>query len=515
MILASTTEARRALLSRAGALYDAFFDRDGEGDRRKRDAFNAWAGRSVPLFDCPDAEIVTTYYFRWWTYAKHIKQTPLGAIVTEFLPPVPWAGWENSIVAAAGHHIYEGRWLRGSRSFLPDYIRFWFSPQADSLRYRTWLADAVAAYASVTGDRETAAAILPQLAARHLRVKELAAHPSGLYWSDDDGDGMEHSLSGNGLRPTINAYLYGDAAAMARIASWTGNRTTAEAFSAEAGSLRGLVLSGLWRPRDSFFKTIPLDARGGVALDPRDGTRDARELVGYLPWYFGLPPDTDAHGAAWDELLSEEGFEAPFGPTTAERRHPRFMHPVDHECLWNGPSWPFATSQTLTALAVLLRGYARHRMTRAVFLSQMQRYARCQRLAVGGAAVPWIDENLDPFTGTWLARDILARKAEREGKPPMERGKDYNHSTFCDLVISGLAGVSVDGTDGSVAVDPLVPEDEWSHFALLGVELGGRLHDVIWDRDGTRYGLGAGLRVLREGEVVAAAPRLSRLELTA
>jgi hypothetical protein len=34
----------------------------------------------------------------------------------------------------------------------------------------------------------------------------------------------------------------------------------------------------------------------------------------------------------------------------AERRHPAFMARVRGKCEWDGAVWPFATSQTLTAL---------------------------------------------------------------------------------------------------------------------------------------------------------------------
>jgi len=77
-----------------------------------------------PLFECPDQEIERTYYFRWWTYRKHIKQTPAGFVITEFLPPVAWAGKYNTINCAAGHHFYEGRWLHDPK-YLNDYATFW------------------------------------------------------------------------------------------------------------------------------------------------------------------------------------------------------------------------------------------------------------------------------------------------------------------------------------------------------------------------------------------------------
>jgi hypothetical protein len=39
----------------------------------------------VPLIDIPDRELEQIYYFRWWTYRKHIKKTPTGVIISEFL----------------------------------------------------------------------------------------------------------------------------------------------------------------------------------------------------------------------------------------------------------------------------------------------------------------------------------------------------------------------------------------------------------------------------------------------
>ena len=73
-----------------------------------------------------------------------------------------------------------------------------------------------------------------------------------------------------------------------------------------------------------------------------------RELHGFTPWYFNLPDPTIR--VAWKQLMDPQGFFAPFGPTTAEQRHPGFkLAYAGHECQWNGPSWPYATAVTLTA----------------------------------------------------------------------------------------------------------------------------------------------------------------------
>ena len=97
---------------------------------------------NVPLLECPDKELQEIYYFRWWTYRKHIKQTPDGFIITEFLPKVGWSGKHNSINCAAGHHLYEGRWLRDPK-YLDDYAVFWFRKGGDPRRYSFWAADAL------------------------------------------------------------------------------------------------------------------------------------------------------------------------------------------------------------------------------------------------------------------------------------------------------------------------------------------------------------------------------------
>ena len=31
---------------------------------------------NIPLFECPDKNIEEIYYFRWWTFRKHLKKTP-------------------------------------------------------------------------------------------------------------------------------------------------------------------------------------------------------------------------------------------------------------------------------------------------------------------------------------------------------------------------------------------------------------------------------------------------------
>ncbi|MBQ7474745.1 MAG: hypothetical protein IJS78_02355 [Clostridia bacterium] len=448
----------------------------------------------APLLDLDDETIRKIYYFRLHTYCKHIKNTPAGRVVTEFLPDVGWAGKYNTICCPAGHHFYEGRWFADS-SFLDDYARFWFSPEGAPRLYSFWAADAVWALCAARGDFSLAEGLLDDLIANFRAWEADHLDESGLFHQIDDRDGMEYSIGGSGFRPTINSYMYGDAAAISKIAARLGRREDERVFAAKAAKLKELIDSTLWDGEAEFYKTVRED--GAIA--------DVREEVGYVPWYFNIPGPEKS--VAWKFLFDEKHFKAPFGPTTAERCHPGFMQKFDHECLWNGPSWPFATSQTLTAMANLIdRGDGGEFVGRGDFFDLLSTYAGSHFLTENGVTVPFIDEDLDPFDGHWIAREEL------KARGVYDRGVDYNHSTFCDPVISGLCGVRP-REDGTLSVLPMFREDQLLYLCLDGAPCLGRFVTVVWDRTGGRFGRGRGLSVLVDGETVGRSDRIERIDV--
>ena len=100
---------------------------------------------NIPFFECPDKDIEEIYYFRWWTYRKHIKETPEGFIITEFLPDVSWAGKYNGICCPAWFHFREGRWLHEQR-YLNDYAYYWLRGGGDVRSYSFPIANAIYQY---------------------------------------------------------------------------------------------------------------------------------------------------------------------------------------------------------------------------------------------------------------------------------------------------------------------------------------------------------------------------------
>ena len=200
---------------------------------------------------------------------------------------------------------------------------------------------------------------------------------------------------------------------------------------------------------------------------------------------------------AWEQLFDEKGFKAPYGPTTCEQRAEGFRLSYEgHECQWNGPSWPYATSQTLTGMIASLNRFGEKVLTKERFMEVLQTYSNSHRL--NGQC--WIDENLNPYTGDWISRTRLMTWENGtwcEGKGGVERGKDYNHSTFNDIIISGLVGLQV-SDKGDISFHPLVPDELWPYYCLRNIRVCGKNVTVVYDKDGKHYGVGKGLKVIYE-----------------
>ncbi len=450
---------------------------------------SAWMEQNIPLFECPQKNFEEMYYYRWWSLRKHIKNTPVGYGMTEFLVNRSYADKYNLIACAIGHHIYESRWLRDPK-YLDQIIHTWYrgnegGPMKKMNKFSSWNADAIYNRFLVDGDKDFLLDMMTDLDTEYKRWESTNRLKNGLYWQGDVQDGMEESISGGRrkqyARPTINSYMYGNAKALSNMGLLAGNEGIAMKYALKADTLKQLVEGKLWNERHQFFETMRTDSSANV-----------REAIGYIPWYFNLP-DARKHDVAWKEVMDEKGFLAPYGMTTAERRHPEFRTRGVGKCEWDGAIWPFASAQTLTAMANFMNNYPQTVLTDSVYFRQMELYVESQY----HRGRPYIGEYLDEVTGYWLKGD-------------QERSRYYNHSTFNDLVITGLVGLRP-RTDNTVEVNPLIPEDKWNWFCLDNVLYHGHNISIVWDKDGSRYHAGKGLRVYVNGKLVGQSDRLQRL----
>ena len=462
-----------------------------------------WMEKEIPWFDSSDKQFEEMYYFRWYAWRKHLVETRRGYVITEWLPkPEAKDGFFGALPDAAPFHIAEARWLR-ERKIAEDDARFWLSPDADARKYSFWVASTVQGLTRASGNAALGTEVLPALKANYAAWEASDRDANGLFWQIDTRDAMEKSISGDGYRPTLNSYMYGDARAIAEMARVSGDKAAAAEFDGKAETLRGLIEGKLWNPKDKFYEVISPAADSGIRkqkkfVDP--GTvmqfSGVRELIGFIPWMFGIPPAE--HGVAWKQLFDQQGFDGRFGATTAERRSPRFRFKSSDQCTWNGPAWPYAMTETLLALAEFENGRPQRYMGKDDYYKLFSRYVQSQHLTLAdGKVVDWIDEDLDADTDEWIAKNMLIAKHKQVG-----RGNYYNHSGFADPLITGLMGLRP-RADNRVVVHPLLPAGAWRYFAVDALPYHGHLLTVVWDVDGRRYGKGVGMQLMVDGKRVA------------
>ena len=470
-----------------------------------------WYERQIPFFDSPDADINATYYYRWELVTKHLTygSPESGYTFTEFIDRPFWSGAYGAISCPLGHQLYEARWLHDGR-IVEDFARYWFeTPGAAPRSYSNWYGDAVFATFLVSGDRSFLSTMLPHMEAQYAgwTAEHWDAAKRMFHW-DGMHDGMETNINSrltsdqfsgaDGYRPTINSYMFGDAIAISRAAALLGQPAKAQAFAERAADLKARVQRELWDPRRQFFfHQFRTDEKDGITAGsltyqtgPYAGNLHGRELIGYVPWQFNLP---DAgYEPAWRFLMDTAYFSSARGPTTVERHDPQFLI-SPRCCVWSGNQWPYATAQTLVAMTNLLDNYQQSVVTKADYFKLFTTYTLDQRKE----GRPYIAEAANPDNGSWAGHDTFFHS------------EHYFHSSYVDLVITGLAGLRP-RSDDSLEVAPLAPES-WDWFALDNIAYHGQDVAIIWDRDGSRYHRGAGLTLLANGRVIGRSPRLGRV----
>jgi hypothetical protein len=475
------------------------------------DAAYAFLAENIPLLDCPDKELELTYYFRWWAFRKHIRKTEDGYVMTEFFPDVDWAGKHNTIACAAGEHIAEGRWLR-DKSIVKDYCLFWYRGGGNLQGYTNRVPQSMAEFALLRNERPMLLALLPDMVAdtekweKGFRVwngERVGQAENGLFRTTDDRDGCEMSIGGNGYRPMLNCAMIAYYKLIFETAVAAEQSDLARKFAKKAEKLKALYLEKAWHKKLGFFTVISDDGK----------QTDVRELCGYAPWYFGLVKEEGCE-AAFSQLTDARGFYAPYGLTYPEQRHKDFKIVYGgHPCQWNGPVWPFTSSFALTAVQRLLKQKESAHIDKKDYYRLLLQYARChRRLLSCGEIIPWIDENLNPYTGDWISRTVINEYGSDPEWKGKERGREYNHSTFCDNVISGLFGITP-CVGHFIEINPLLPEGVWDWFKLENIPYKDFLLTLIWDKTGTHYSRGQGFTVLKNGKPVAVAPALSKQKI--
>jgi hypothetical protein len=482
-------------------------------DRFGNDA--PWYENNIPFFEASDPLLTRIWYYRWQIFRAHQRDLgPRGYISTEFMDDI---GWQREPTAslndASAFHIAEGRWLR-DRRYADDYIDFLYEGGGNDRHFAEGIAGAVWGRYLADGDAPAATRHLDAMRHIYNLWDDHFDFDKRLYWIEPLLDATEYTISsidasggkdgfrgGDAFRPSINAYMFENARAIGRIAALAGDPATAADYAARAADLKAHVEADLWSPTLGHFIDRHQKSNDFVQYwQPIRG----RELVGYLPWTVDMVTDAPRYAAAWSHLLSPAELGGPRGMRTVEPSYEYYMRQYRYdeasggrECQWNGPVWPFQTTQALTGLANLLNGPAQSVATRSDYLRLLRQYAALHMLGDH----PDLQEDYDPQTG----RPIVG----------LARSHHYFHSGFDDLIVTGLAGLRP-RADDMLEVAPLIPADpadphSLGWFALQDLPYHGHRVTILWDADGRHYRRGAGLSLFVDGTLAARSPRPERL----
>lgn len=466
-----------------------------------------WYQDRIAYFECSDTQIQDVFYYRQKIFRAH--QRDLGAkgfISTEFLDDV---GWQlqpyASLNDATGFHIGEGRWNR-DRRFKDDYINYMLGG-GDDRHFTDYIQDSVWGSYLVDNDVPSATKWIEQMKTLYNQWTDHFDTSKGLYYIEPLLDATEYTISsidasggqdgftgGDAFRPSINSYMYANGRAIAKIAALAGQNDVATDYNNRATTLKNNVQKSLWNSTLSHFIDRYQVSNNYVKYwDPIRG----RELVGIVPWTFNLPDNSTEYASSWKHILNANELGGPYGLRTVEPSYQYYMRQyryegTQRECQWNGPVWPFQTTQALLAMSNLLDHYQQSVVTNADYLRLLKQYAA---LHYQSSSTLNLQEDYDPATGKAIVG--------------LARSPHYFHSGYIDLIMTGLVGIRP-RADDFLEINPLITSDI-KYFRAEQVPYHGTNIVVQWDADGSRYGQGAGLRVERDNVVIATSSTLKRL----
>ncbi|KAK4616293.1 hypothetical protein CLAFUW4_09836 [Fulvia fulva] len=500
--LTVATAALAGRLALAGPLTKRALDTDSLANKYFGNDAD-WYRERIPYFESSDKEIEAVFYYRWKIFRAHQRDLgERGYVSTEFLDDVgwqlePWATLND----ATGFHLGEGRWLR-DRRFADDYIRHMYNGGNDR-HFTDYMSDSVYGRYLVDGDVDSMTVHLDAMTSLYSQWEGDSFDTSkGLFWREPLADATEYTISsidascgedgfggGQAFRPSINSYQWANAIANAKIAELAGRGDVASTYNQKAATLKERFDADIWnQTMEHYIDRHQRDTECVKYYEPIRG----RELVGLVPWMFNMPDNNDTYSQAWKHLLNPEELRGSSGMRTVEPSYEYYMRQYRYdtptglrECQWNGPVWPYQTTQVLLGLANLLDTYDQDIISKSDYLDELRRYTKLH------------------YQG-----DLLDLEEDYEPDKPgpivgLPRSHHYFHSGYNDLIIGGLVGIRPQ-PDNSIIINPMIPTNsDISYFRLQDVPYHGHTIAVQW-RSGT-------LQLEVDGNVVASSQGLNKL----
>lgn len=453
----------------------------------------------VPAFECSDPYYQAMWDYRWYLVRRNLADPRSGQLRHPLfyegrsakMSLTPWnpQGWEFSKLIPFGtpFHLLEARWHHDPAPCQGEILNLIRNQPEDSL-FRCVCTD------SRGGDyADFSVWAAWQLYLMHRDRDWLRSVATGLGRQVDgvlvvyDGDCdylptvYDHGKTGKEFQPSFfhahgypdNApksdasplervdaacYLHLNALGAAAAMRELGYNHEAARLAGIAGHVRQAVLARMWDTDRQFFYDLDGATHQRVPVE---------NVVGFDPFFAGITGPEHSH--AFDRLTDPDQFGAPWPVPSTTRRSAVYAPDASwkgehlkgpHGCMWNGPTWPFTNSTVLMSLASAIRSGCR--TLEPVFADLLSRYTRmCFRN--GDANDPVIYEHYNPETGE-----------------PISQEEDYFHSTWIDLIMGHVAGVTP-LANGGVEFHPI--DAGLNEYHIRNARVASHTVEVHFDRD--------------------------------
>ncbi len=457
--------------------------------RRHVEHYAEWYEENCPSFACSDPYITRLYWYRWFIARHNLSRARVGQLPHPyFFEGTHQRHFPRLIAFSSPHIISETRWLRD-----PQYVfgqvrnhvlnpdpqdAFFISSRIDEAAgdYNNWITRSAWRAYWVHPNRPWLEEVIRGMADDVLGTLRrydqdgdylptprthwstgMEFQPSFFHFNNYDDTKPEAPLERGDFAP----YLYGNAVAVSEAYAHLGLPDEAQRFAAIADRIRTACIDKLWDPSDRFLY---------ATHETNHAVAKTKEVVGFYPLAFDLFPMEAPYTQSLAYLIDPAHFWTPYPPATVSRECPAFTTKIatwpapggrTHGCMWNGPSWPHATSVVLDALGAAVKDEQQRVVTPDHFWDMFERYTHLQ------------------FEGDHLDRPYLTEyydSASGEGDP--DGCPDYFHSTYNDLLIKHLVGLQPANSD-TVALRPIPGPVSW--FALRGLHYRGHDLDIVYN----------------------------------
>jgi Mannosylglycerate hydrolase MGH1-like glycoside hydrolase domain len=474
--------------------------------------YTTWLVDNVPAFRSNEAMTKQYWHRATSVVRKNLFRVGEGRLDKWALAEGRWAsGWYPNVISyGAGHQVREARWLRDP-VYVRDFLDTWCENEKDNGvfpnyirpnnigggQYTDWITSTAWDAHCVAPDKDALrrwADALNRNVDGWLTTCDtdddglllvdshwwtgMEWQPSFFYFNDFDKDQQRQHLE----RVDLTAYVYGSAKNLSLILDTIGDSQGAAHYAGIAQKIRGAVEKVMWDDKSGFFYSVEPDTHDKAMV---------KEIVGVYPFYFGMFDDAPQYAAAWKPVINPNELWTTWPVASCTKQCPAYSQDVTFNgkeiggCMWNGPTWPHANSIVLSAMAATMRTFDSSPLTLTHFAKLLGTFTEAQFYAED-YTFPWTGEYYNGDTGEW-------RTGER----------DYNHSTYIDIIIADMAGLRP-RPDDVLELHPLIAS--WTpSFLLDGVRYHGHDITIAWqnrDDGASEHDTLTGYRVYVNGRLV-------------